>query len=220
GYIDDIRGWDFVSGDNNPIDDHGHGSHCAGIASAIGNNSKGIIGVAPNAKILPLKTLSAGGGGYLSDVVDAIYYAADNGAKVISLSLGIDLSGLSQQDANSITQLFNDAINYALSKGCFSVVAAGNSNIDANLFAPANATNAITVGAVNNLDQKASFSNWGTAVEVSAHGTEILSLRANGTNFYNIFCTSSSSGGMTGGTRMQNTLEQMVQVKQLHLFLA
>ncbi|MEG4285397.1 S8 family serine peptidase [Microcoleus sp. A006_D1] len=119
GYIDDIRGWDFVSGDNNPMDMsfEGHGTHIAGAIAAERNNF-GITGVAYNAKIMPVRVLPAFGGGQTNNVANGIRYAADNGADVINLSLGNDFFP---------SNVINEAIQYANNKGSVVVMAAGNS---------------------------------------------------------------------------------------------
>ncbi|NJK69950.1 MAG: S8 family serine peptidase [Microcoleus sp. SU_5_3] len=119
GYIDDIRGWDFVSGDNNPMDLNweGHGTHVAGAIAAERNNF-GITGVAYNAKIMPVRVLPAFGGGQTNNVADGIRYAADNGANVINLSLGNEFFP---------SNVVNEAIQYANNKGSVVVMAAGNS---------------------------------------------------------------------------------------------
>ncbi|MEG3977866.1 S8 family serine peptidase [Microcoleus sp. herbarium8] len=118
GYIDDIQGWDFVSNDNNPmdLDFYGHGTHIAGAIAAERNNF-GITGVAPNAKIMPVRVLDASLYGERNNVAAGIRYAADNGANVINLSLGNEFSPSTQ---------VNDAIQYANNKGSVVVMAAGN----------------------------------------------------------------------------------------------
>ncbi|MDD3051503.1 MAG: S8 family serine peptidase, partial [Candidatus Cloacimonetes bacterium] len=88
GFIDDVRGWDFVNLDNNPRDDNSHGTHVAGIAAAEADNSTGISGVAWNSKIMPIKVLQSSGYGSSSDIAAGIDYAAENGAEIINLSLG------------------------------------------------------------------------------------------------------------------------------------
>ncbi len=88
GYVDDVRGWDFINNDNDPDDDNSHGTHVAGIAAAEGNNGTGITGVAYNARIMPIKVLQSSGTGNSSDLAQAINYAADKGATVINMSLG------------------------------------------------------------------------------------------------------------------------------------
>jgi len=86
--IDDVRGWDFSNGDNDPMDDHGHGTHCAGTIGAVGNNALGVAGVCWNVKIMPLKFLNSQGGGSTVDAIEAITYATLMGAKVMSNSWG------------------------------------------------------------------------------------------------------------------------------------
>src|SRR6476469_9823488 len=120
GYIDDIRGWDFVASDNNPmdLDLDGHGTHVAGAIAAERNNF-GITGIAYNAKIMPVRVLNTFGSGSPNNVAAGIRYAADNGANVINLSL--------KKDDDTFNQL-TDAIQYANNKGSVVVMAAGNSS--------------------------------------------------------------------------------------------
>lgn len=88
GKIDDIRGWDFVNNDNNPTDDNAHGTHCAGIAAAVGNNGKGIAGANWHAKIMPVKVFQSSGRGDAATIAQGITYAVSKGATVISMSFG------------------------------------------------------------------------------------------------------------------------------------
>ncbi len=177
GYVDDTWGWNFVSddGDNSPVDDHGHGTHVAGTIAAVGNNGIGIIGVAPEAKIMPIKVLNNEGKGHVSTIVDGIEYAVNNGADIINLSLG----GPADPET---TATIKSAVDNAVSMGVVVVVAAGNDDKDAAGYYPANLNNVITVAATNALDQKAYFSNWGSCIDVAAPGFDILSLRAEGTS--------------------------------------
>ena len=121
GYIDDYRGWNFSGNNNNPMDDHLHGTHVAGTIAAVTDNNTGIAGLSWHTKIMPLKGLSASGNGKLTDLADALYYAADNGADVINCSWG----------GFGYWHTIEDAVNYAHSKGCVVVAAAGNSNLEA-----------------------------------------------------------------------------------------
>jgi len=173
GFVDDVNGWNFVANNASPVDDYGHGTHCAGIIAAVGNNGLGIIGVAPKAKILPIKGLSSNGTGNSFDLARAIVYAANMGANILNLSWG-----------GSPSQLIEDAVAFAQTKGCVIVAAAGNSNCDKTTFCPANINGVIAVAATDQVDQKACFSNYGPAISIAAPGMDILSCRAQGTDMY------------------------------------
>jgi subtilisin family serine protease len=168
GYIDDVRGWDFVNDDNNPMDDYGHGTHCAGTIGAVGNNGIGVAGVMWTARIMPLKFLDASGSGTTSDAVFAILYANRMGAHVISNSWG----------GGGYSQSLKDAID---ASPAVVVCAAGNSNRNIDKFFkfyPASYTSPqiIAVAATDDDDNLASFSNYGiTSVDVAAPGVSILS---------------------------------------------
>lgn len=159
-----IRGYDFVQRDNTPQDQNGHGTHVAGIAAAETNNATGIAGMAPNTKILAVRVLDANGSGSLANIADGIIYAADAGAEVINLSLGCDCS----------TTTLQNAVNYAWNRGVVLVAAAGNDGVNTT-FEPASYANVIAVGATDSSNRKASFSNWGTWVDVMAPGVDIVS---------------------------------------------
>lgn len=151
-----------------PKDDDGHGTHVSGIIGATGNDATGVVGVAGypegGVEIMPLRVLDTWGSGYNSDIVDAVYYAADNGADVINLSLG----------GGGFSGAFQDAVNYADSAGVVVLAAAGNNGNTTTSY-PAGYANVIGVGATTNLDTKASFSNFNGTVDVSAPGLNILS---------------------------------------------
>lgn len=99
GYADDIRGWDFINNDNNPMDDNSHGTHVAGIAGAEANNGIGITGVSWGARIIPVKILQSSGSGNAATIVQGINYAATNGATVINMSFGSYVNSLAMEDA-------------------------------------------------------------------------------------------------------------------------
>lgn len=171
GYIDDVRGWNFVSNSNNPMDDHGHGTHCAGTIAAVGNNNIGITGVCWNAKIMPLKFLDSTGNGRVSNAISAILYANKKGAQVISNSWG----------GTQYTQALKDAID---ASSAVVVCAAGNSgqNSDTNPQYPAamSSSNIISVAATDSKDNLASFSNYGpSSVDLAAPGVTIYSTYKN-----------------------------------------
>jgi len=184
GYIDDYRGYDFsgnerkegeIVPDNDPSDYHGHGTHCAGTIAAVANRI-GIIGVAPRTKIMPLKIFPYA---YSDICAEAIMYAADNGADVLSCSWGKLMMGDMRFDP-----IVTEAIDYAYGLDCTLVFAAGNDNLNVMYFTPANYSKTIAVAATDHNDEKAEFSNWGGLIDVSAPGTGILSLRAEGTDMY------------------------------------
>lgn len=118
GFVDDVRGWDFVNNDNNPADDNSHGTHVAGIAAAKGNNGIGIAGVNWAAKIMPVKVFQSSGQGNMATIVQGINYAAQNGATVINMSFGTYARSLALEDA-----LANAYANAVL------VAAAGNDGL-------------------------------------------------------------------------------------------
>ncbi len=168
GYVDDYYGWDWYNDDNNPMDDHGHGTHTVGTIAGVGNNSVGVVGVNWTSKIMALKFLGSGGSGYLSDGVAALRYAADMGAKVSSNSWGCTCNSTAM----------DDAVAYEHDKGMVVVAAAGNNNSDALDHSPSSADRAVAVAATDYLDRKAGFSSWGEDIDVAAPGVDILSLKA------------------------------------------
>ena len=178
GYIDDVHGWDFIGSSymnpvqsNNPVDHFGHGTHVSGTIAAVGNNGVGVIGVAWNAQIMPVKGLDDNGNGIDSTLGPALIYAANNGADVISNSWA----------GQGNSQTIADAVSYAYNLGAVIVAAAGNNSDDARKYYPANLPQVITVAATDHNNTMAYFSNWGSKIDVTAPGVDVLSLRAAGT---------------------------------------
>jgi subtilisin family serine protease len=165
-------GHDFYNDDNDPMDDNGHGTHCAGIIAAAGNNGLDVAGVCWNAKIMVVKFLGPDGWGFTIDAIRAIYYAVDNGADVISNSWG-----------GSGCNALQETIDYAYSQGVTVVAAAGNDDSNSPTCPAAN-NHVIAVAATDSADQKASFSNYGDWVDIAAPGVDVLSLRAENTDMY------------------------------------
>ena len=173
-----VYGWNTLNNTTNALDDNGHGTHCAGIAAAEINNGVGIAGVAawnPNVansrayvQLMPVKVLSASGSGSYDSVARGITWAADNGAHILSLSLGG--AGGSQQ--------LQDAVNYAWNRGCLIVAAAGNGGSSSPQY-PAYYTNCIAVAATDSSDRLASFSQYGSWVDIAAPGVNILATYPN-----------------------------------------
>lgn len=198
GFVDDSIGWDFVDAsgcaagedcvdpDNDPMDRHGHGTHVAGIAGAVSNNSSGVAGVAWNCRIMPVRAgyKTASGGGVLEsdDAAQAIVYAAENGAHVLNLSWG----------DNQKSSLIEDAVRFATERGVLVCAAAGNEN-GSSLVYPAALENSsvMAIGATDAQDKRAYFSNFGDWVHLSAPGTSIHSTYLNNT------CTAMSGTSMS-----------------------
>jgi subtilisin family serine protease len=174
GYVDDVHGYDFVDGDSTPADANGHGTHVAGIAAAATDNGVGIAGMGWGATIMPVRVLDAQGNGSTFEVREGIYYAVDDGAQVINLSLGGYSGGCSYMA---------DAIAYAHAHGVLVVAAAGNEGDQSwfdpsdpgNWFYPAACDGVLGVAATTQNDERASFSNYGPWVDVAAPGVGIYS---------------------------------------------
>jgi serine protease len=179
-----VPGYDFISNASSALDGDGrdsnpqdmgtagwHGTHVSGTIAAATNNNIGIAGVAPNVKIQPVRVLGRNGSGTFADIISAIYWASGSGvsgvannptpAKVINMSLGGNAP---------CTSLLQQAINIANQRGTTVVVSAGNSNTLASSSAPANCNNVITVASIARNGNKAYYSNYGPAVEISAPG--------------------------------------------------
>lgn len=162
-----IKGPDYVDRDLDPRDMHGHGTHVAGIITAGLNNQEGISGMAPNVKILAIRVLDAKGSGSLFNIAKGIAYAANNGAKVINMSLGSPSGG------STMRTLANFLSKYAEARGSLIIAAAGNSG--GAIGFPAAASEFLSVGAVNEDKYIASFSNRGKELDVVAPGVQITS---------------------------------------------
>jgi subtilisin family serine protease len=167
-----IQGHDFVNGDDDPIDDHGHGTHCAGIAAASGNNGKGVAGIAWDSSILAIKVADAAGRITFANGTAGIKSAADLGAKVISCSWGYTPTVLNKLQAWLAG--LESAVNYATTKGAIVVAAAGNEGSTA-IRLPGYYANAFCVGSTTSTDGRSSFSNYGPEVDIAAPGSAILS---------------------------------------------
>ncbi|MCZ6681334.1 MAG: S8 family serine peptidase [Candidatus Poribacteria bacterium] len=182
GYVDDVRGWDFVDapntagegdfhdGDNDPMDESGHGTHVAGIAGAAVDNGIGVAGVAWNCPLMAVRGGASGrGGGFQDDdSTAAIVYAVDNGAKVINMSWG--------STRNSF--VLRDAINYAYARGVLLVAAAGNESASQAIF-PAAYRKVMAVASTQQREQRFYQSNFGASIDIGAPGNVILSTQIN-----------------------------------------
>ncbi len=164
-----MPGWDFVNNDSLADDDHGHGSHVAGIAAAVGNNGVGIAGVSWRAKIMPLKMLDASGGGSTYHLAQAVYYAVDHGARVINMSLGAPGSAWPCNWPE-----VEAAFNYAISHGVLLVVASGNDGQE-GVNCPGAYDQAMAIGSTTATDTRSYFSNFGPHLDIVAPGSSIYS---------------------------------------------
>jgi subtilisin family serine protease len=184
GFIDDVIGWDFVHlpgqgfpgeddslADNDPMDFGGHGTHVAGDAAAATDNGVGIASVGGDCRIMCIRAgmTAQNGFGYIYYSIEGIYYAANNGAKVISMSYGGASPSSTEQQA----------INFAHSQGAVCVAAAGNDNNNVPQY-PANYAHVLAVAATDEQDLKADFSNYGSWIDLCAPGDAILSTMVGG----------------------------------------
>ena len=176
GFIDDVHGWDFAYGRNNVWDNNGHGTHCAGIAGAIGNNDNGIAGICWNCTIMPVRVLP-GFGMPFHLLVEGVNYAIDNGADILSMSIGV----------YGYSKTLDDLFEYADQQGVVVVAAAGNDDKDEPHY-PSSYKKIISVAATDQNDNRADFSNYGTDVDISAPGVKIYS-----TKRYQGYCTKSGT---------------------------
>jgi type VII secretion-associated serine protease mycosin len=156
--IEDTEGGDY--------DGNGHGTHVAGTVAAIAGNGEGIAGIAPDAKVLPVRVLDADGSGFSSDTAEGIVWAVDNGAQIINLSLG----------ASTPTAAEKAAVAYAREHGVTVVAAAGNERQEGSPVSyPAAYDGVVAVAATDSRDKVGSYSNRGDYVDVSAPGSGIVS---------------------------------------------
>ena len=181
-----LPGWNTYLNNTNCADTYGHGTAVAGCAAAAGNNGLGVAGMAWNVKILPIRITYQDGGGsaYITDIADGIAYGADHGAKVVNVSFG----GYSYSTIVS-------AADYARGKGALVVFAAGNESAD--LTGSADPASILLVGATTSSDTPASFSNYGTPIDVVAPGESFLTCVMGGG--YGYWSGTSFSSPITAG---------------------
>jgi thermitase len=184
GYADDIRGWDFAYSDNDPTDDYGHGTNVTGIIGAEANNEIGFAGVDWNARLMICKILDQDNWGLYTWWAEAIYYAVDNGANVINMSVG----------GSNFSSILKEAVDYAYSKGVI-IVACMMNDDNSIAFYPAGYQNTIAVGSTNPNDERTSpffwsstsGSNYGDHIDVVAPGNYIYGLHYLSNTNYNTY---------------------------------
>lgn len=213
-----VPGYDFVNNDADPTDDNGHGTNVAGIALAKGNNGIGYAGVNWNSKIMVCKITDSNGSGFYSNWVNAMYFAVDNGAKILNMSVG----------GNGSSTLLRDALDYAYANNVSVVVSSGNQNSSVIQY-PARYTNAICVGSTNSNDRRTnpffwsttSGSNYGPELDFVAPGNYIYGLSHTSNTNYNTYWggTSQSSPHVTGVISLLLSVNPALTVDQIRLIL-
>ncbi len=179
GYVDDVNGWDFANEDNYPYDDEGHGSNVGGILGATGNNSIGYAGIDWNCKLMSLKILNNENYGYYSWWAEAIYYATNNGALILNMSVG----------GSGYSSSMEAAVNYAYESGVTIFACMMNENNNTTFY-PAGYQNTIAVGATDTDDSRCNpfywggGSNYGNHIDITAPGNIIYGLNHISDNDY------------------------------------
>ena len=218
GYVDDSYGWNFPASSPVPFTDE-HGTHVAGIIGAEGNNGIGVTGVSWDVQIMPLDVFNGAKGASDNDIINAIYYAANNGADVINMSLGqtvenANLSDYEFYDPYGYSSYYN-ALTYAVSQGITVVIAAGNDDLnnDLHLSIPAafseEIEGVISVAALSNSGDLSWYTNYGSTVTIAAPGGnadgsvigEIISTVPN-SDYYGISGTSMASPIVAGSAAL------------------
>jgi serine protease len=158
-----VAGYDFVNGDPHPNDDDGHGTHVTGTIAQSTDNGIGVAGVAYNCSIMPIKVLDDIGEGTYADVADGIYFAANNGAQVINMSLG----------GGYDSETLEEAVAYAYGKGVTIVASSGNDGVDSLDYPAAYDAYVIAVGATRYDEAVAYYSNYGVGLDIVAPGGDL-----------------------------------------------
>ena len=197
-------------------DKQGHGTHCAGIAGAVTNNKKGVASYSPKndfVNITSVKVLTDYGGGTQKSVISGMLEAADNGADVISMSLGA-------RSNKNRKRAYARAVNYCNRQGAIVVVAAGNSNMDAASYSPANSPGVITVSAIDTLLNRAHFSNYVENVQygIAAPGVNIYSTFP-GNQYKTFNGTSMACPYVAGLVGLMRSINPDLNTKEVHAIL-
>jgi len=165
-----VPGYDFINNDSHPNDDDSHGTHVTGTIAQSTNNGVGVAGVAPACSIMPVKVLNANGSGTAQTVADGIYYATDNGAQVINMSLGWPVANGNAVDPGDTVR---NAVAYAHGKGVVIVCASGNDGAPAVAYPAAYDDYCIAVGATRYDETRTTYSNYGNSLDIVAPGGDV-----------------------------------------------
>jgi|GEM_PF-973457 len=205
------EGYDFVNRDDDPSDDHGHGTHIAGTVAAGVNNGIGTAGICPQCTIMPVKVLNENNAGVWSGVANGLIYAVDNGADIVVLSLG----------SPNPNKTMESAISYANQNDVLVIAAAGNENTSAPFY-PAAYPGTLGVGATDQHDEKWALSNYGEMLDVMAPGNLIYSTYLDLENAYegHIFMSGTSMAtphvaGLAGLLLSQDSSRNASDLKRL-----
>ena len=218
GYINDINGWDFVNNDNDPTDDHGHGTNVTGIAMANANNNIGYAGVDWNCKLLPLKVLDANNSGFNSNIIASIYYSISRNVDLISISIG----------GSGFSTAYQNAINQAYSQNIPVIACMMNFNNNVSYY-PAAFTNTIAVGSTNPNDNRSvpffwsstSGSNYGNHIDVVAPGNYIYGLSHTSNTAYGTYWggTSQATPLVAGIVSLMLSINPNLTVEEIRTIL-
>ncbi|MCB9205713.1 MAG: S8 family serine peptidase [Ignavibacteriales bacterium] len=219
GFIDDYKGWDFVNKldvfpiepeddftnwDNDPMDEHGHGTNVSGIIAAE-HNSFGIAGIDPNVKILNLRAFDKNGNGEEDDAASAIIYAVKMGAKVINMSWGDAIH----------SQYLKDVIEYAYENEVTLIASSGNNSSNLPHY-PSSFPQVISVGAIQENEVLASYSNYGSTIDLVAPGSQILTIGLENT-YKKVSGTSASAPFVSGAVSIIKSIKDFSseEIKQI-----
>lgn len=218
GFEDDVLGWDFINNDNDPTDDHGHGTNVGGIMVATGNNNIGYAGIDWNSQVIICKILNANNTGTYAAFADAVYYAVDNGAKVLNMSVG----------GSGFSSILQTACDYAYDNEVVVVVSMMNTDNDTPFY-PAAYSSTIAVGATDPNDERAdpffwdanSGSNYGSHIDLVAPGNYMYGLSHQSNTNYSVFWggTSQATPIVAGVASLMKGLNPDLTVEEIRTIL-
>lgn len=200
-------GYDFVNRRKLAIDDHGHGSHVAGIIAANSNNTFGMSGINAKASIIPIKVLGEEGSGLNSDIAKGILHAVKQKAKVINISIGGGFS----------SRAIEDALAYAKKKNVLVIVAAGNEGRN-KLSYPGRSQYVLSVGSTNRFDRRSNFSNYGSGLDLTAPGQDIPSYLSDGESAF-WSGTSMAAPHVAGVASILYSLKPTIKASEVEIIL-